>query len=171
MKFLEAYKKNRNYQEFRRKEMRKTPRWKAFFEALDDILTGKKVYDFYYDHIYCPIWRLFNKYPQDLFRFIKSSIQRSKYGISKSDAWAVNEYIYEVLYNGLKFFLEDEYGPEPINWDERVCEIHDKKLYNDAKNYIRLYEERIEADCFGDDSEFQKEFKNIIENHLEKLWT
>lgn len=172
-KFSESYKKYRSYKTYKRGEMRTSNHLICALDALDDVLTGNKLYDFYYRQIWSRIWRLFMKYPKDFYFFIKRVIQRGKYGISKQDSWAVNEYMLQVLYHGLKYFLFDEYGDEPIKWEERSCETHDKKLYDDAKAFIKSYEVRENSsveDCYELDVACQKLFKEFIQNHIEKIW-
>lgn len=173
-KFSESYKKYRSYKTYKRGEMRTSNRLICALDALDDVLTGNKLYDFYYRQIWSRIWRLFMKYPKDFYFFIKRVIQRGKYGISKQDAWAVNEYMLQVLYHGLKYFLFDEYGDEPIDWAARSCETHDEELYNDAKNYIKSYEQRQEStidNVYELDLQCTTLFKTFIVKHIDKIWT
>lgn len=174
-KFKESYKKYRAYTELNKKgEVCHANPFICMLDALDDCFTGNKLYDLYYKFIWCPIWRLFKKYPKDFIYFLKRRSQRSKYGISKQDAWAVNEYMMQVLYYGLRFFLQDEYGDEPIDWTARSCEIHNEELYNDAKNYIKSYEQRQEStiDNFYElDLQCTTLFKTFIIKHIDKIWT
>lgn len=83
-KFIESYKKYRSHKTYKRGEMRTSNRLICALDALDDVLTGNKLYDFYYRQIWSRVWRLFIKYPKDLCFFIKRVIQRGKYGISKN---------------------------------------------------------------------------------------
>lgn len=106
--------------------------------------------------------------------------QRGVKDIAKQDVWGLSDYFLKIAYKGIKIFLEDEYGKEPIDWNNRTCETHDKVLYLDLKSYIDCYEKLLKSyenvDLNDNSSEeLYKEvtaiYKKIIAKHLEKLWT
>lgn len=179
--FRELYRKYRSSTRLTRRGVRKETAWNSFFYTLDDLLTDKKWYDSYYKYIWTPIWRLFKHYPKEITGRISVFFQRGFRGIARQDTWGLYDYFLEIAYKGIKLFLEDEYGKEPIDWSQRTCETHDRSLYKDLKLFVDGYEELLQSykseELLTDFEESGKKYeeliklyKKIIVEHLEKLW-
>lgn len=124
----------------REKEIYKNPnKVKCFFSALDQKFDSNKLYDWYW-------WNIWSNITKPYYKLVESKDQRKydkqriKFGVSEQDCWSIPDWLLETMYNALTRFVQDEYGKEPINWKERCCETHDKKLYNEIKKYLEEYE-------------------------------
>lgn len=58
------------------------------------------------------------------------SRERAEYGVSRSDAWGLDDYLAEVIINGLQILREDGHGwpsgeeyPNPEDWDVALLDI------------------------------------------------
>lgn len=60
------------------------------FDKIDNKLEGNKVYDFYYDHIWCPIWKIFYFYPKEFIHNTRMFFQRGRLGYTHEDYWGFN---------------------------------------------------------------------------------
>lgn len=187
--FIECYQQNRKMKTWSsfRGQWVNTSRWISFWNSLDDILDGNKLYDWYYTSIWTPIWNFFYDAPRTYFRTRKEEKERGKNGYSHCDVYDIKWYIKELLYKMLKDFLIDEYGKDPVDWTQRNCQTHDKVLYNDIKEYINAYDDLIHlydedygttqvAIALFRQKERQAEYRlkasmmKIMSEHLEKLW-
>lgn len=187
--FIECYQQNRKMKTWSsfRSQWVNTSRWISFWNSLDDILDGNKLYDWYYTNIWIPIWNFFYDVPRTYFRTHKEEKERGKDGYSHCDVYDIKWYIKELFYKMLKDFLIDEYGKDPVDWTQRNCQTHDKVLYNDIKEYINAYDDliRLYDEDYGTtqvaialfrQKERQAEYRlkasmmKIMSEHLEKLW-
>lgn len=187
--FVEYYRQNREMKTWSslKQEYVSTSHWISFWNSLDDILDGNKLYGWYYTNIWTPIWKVFYDFPRTKLREYKENKERAKNGYTKTDACDIKWYIENLLYKMLKDFLKAEYGDDPVDWSQRNCSTHDKVLYNDIKTYIDSYDKLMtvyESDYTPTDvniaiyreKERQAEYvlkaalAKIITEHLEKLW-
>ena len=67
------------------------------FDKIDRKLEGHKLYDFYYDHIWCPIYRTFYYRPKRFFHKVRMFFQRGRLGYTHEDYWALNCYLADYL--------------------------------------------------------------------------
>lgn len=187
--FIEYYKSNREMKSWSslKSQYVKTSHWISFWNSLDDILDGNKLYDLYYLHIWTPIWNVFYDTPRTKLREHRENKDRGKNGFTRSDVYDLRWYIKELFYKMLKEFINAEYGGSPVNWEERNCQTHDKRLYNVLNTYISAYDNLME---FYDqkfpktdvlraiynekerklEQELQNAFNEIITKELDKLW-
>lgn len=151
------------------------------FYALDDVLEGNKLYDWYYDNVWCRIWRLFKHYPKEFKLLIKRYTQRGKTCVSMQDCWSVSDWLYESFAEACRKFILEEYGKTEPNWKEWVCQTHDKKLYKKLTKYIKTvenYKKHLSEEDFEDydllDKEredIHKQILSIIKDDVENMWS
>lgn len=153
---------------------KKPSRIKCFFSALDQKLEGNKLYDWYWWNIWANITKPFNKL-SSLKEQRKYDKQRIKFGVSEQDCWSIPDWLLETMYNALKNFVRGEYGEEPINFKEHICETHNKRLYNEIQKYFKEYEHlkdiRKRAEIFDsgtDPSEiWYPEYRELLDKEYE----
>ncbi len=79
------------------------------------------------------------------------------------------------MYNALKNFVKGEYGEEPIDWKEHLCQTHNKRLYNEIQKYFQEYEhlqnirKRVEIFDSGSDpvEVWYPEYKEMLDKEYE----
>lgn len=160
----------------REKEIYKNPnKVKCFFSALDQKLEGNKLYDWYWDKIWSNVWKVCYSNPREHFQQKKYDKQRIEFGVSQQDSWSISDWLLDTMYYALKWFIEGEYGQEPIDWKERCCDTHNKKLYNEIKKYLDEYEhlmnirKRIEIFDVGTDPTelWYPEYRDMMDKEWE----
>lgn len=130
----------REYYQTERAIYKNPNRLKCFFSALDSVLEGNKLYDWYWWHIWSNVWNFCYTKPLERRQQRKYDKQRIRYGVSEKDCWSIPDWLRETMYYALKNFLKGEYGKEPIDWKERQCSTHGKRLYNAITKYLKEYE-------------------------------
>ena len=159
----------------------------CFFSSLDDKLTGNKVYDWYWWHIWSNI-----KKPYDFLERKKNQAkyrrQRAKNSLSEQDAWGLGNHILEVLYNGLtKYYMKGEFGKDwrddsyakKCDKEKSWCNTHNKKFYNDSIKYIKLYEKYVNLledekstldEVYEMENELYSFYSEYVSKYLRILW-
>lgn len=76
--------------------------------------------------------------------------ERAMYGVSRSDAWGLDNYLAEVIINGLQILREDSHGwpvaeeyPNPEDWDLALADIQMrlKQVSSRGEQDAKIYDE------------------------------
>lgn len=70
---------------------------KGLFERLDEKLEGKKLYDFYWHHIWAPFYRIFIFKPRSFLHKVRLFFQRGRLGYTHEDYWCLNYHLAKYL--------------------------------------------------------------------------
>lgn len=100
----------------------KTVEVENIFDKIDRKLTGNKVYDFYYKHIWLNINHFFYQKPKSFFHNIKLFYQRGKKGYTEEDYWALNYHLAEYLAGVLRDW-SNKCHSHPTEFTEKEWEL------------------------------------------------
>lgn len=130
-------------------------KWKAFWEAMDEVCEGNIVYDFWWWFI----WQGFIKPTFDIPKKIRAkrkfNRQRIKLGVAETDIWGWDEFILEYFDHGFTMFVKQIWGSDVESWDDKRWkewnhDTYNRKFYNKIvdfqKNMQGLRDVRYELD-------------------------
>lgn len=131
------------------------------FDKIDNKLEGNKVYDFYYDHIWCPLCRLFYFRPKNFFHNIKLFIQRGKRGYSQEDYWCLNYYLAKYLAGVLDDWVEKSHS-YPLELSGKTFTEKEWDLFlKDSSEAFKKYVEFQDTWNFPKQGEYEANMKKI----------
>jgi hypothetical protein len=88
--------------------------------------------------------------PKGLIDAVHVGLERGDYGVSRSDAWGLDDYLAQVIINGLIILREDSHGwpaceeyPEPEDWDAALIDIimRLKQASTRSEQHEKIYDE------------------------------
>ena len=150
------------------------------FDRIDQKLEGHKLYDFYYDHIWCPVYRTFYFRPKNFFHNVRMFFQRGRLGYTHEDYWALNYYLAKYLSGVLRDWAKNGKSfpskLDPISLTEKEWEYFLTDSANAFEEWVNIeendpfFEKEITKIKYDSCMKRIKRFFKVLAENYETFW-